>query len=277
MSTIIPISKSVRWTAPSQDRFTLCRAESPYIESVFAAESQVGRSGRHCLDTFIPPEQGDLLYSLVRFLRPQRTLEIGMANGISSLYIASGLRDEGVGKHLAIDPHQHTDWDDVGLLSIQRAQLDHLVSLDARMSHHALPDLDEAKARFQFAFIDGCHLMDYVMSDFMMVDRVLDVGGMIAFDDSDWAAVNQVIRFALANRSYEVFQTGTVIEPGPGRPSLAAAMLRGVVRRVRPLQRLFRGDFLYPSVELNIDGRCVVIRKVGDDQRHPLLGQLRVY
>ena len=35
------------------------------------------------LDVYIPPEEGNYLYSLVRQLRPELTIEVGMANGLS--------------------------------------------------------------------------------------------------------------------------------------------------------------------------------------------------
>jgi len=242
---------------------------------VVASKSLVGRSGRdQPLDVYIPSLQGDLLYSLVRYLRPDRTLEVGMANGISTLYIAQALHDLEQGQHLAIDPYQQSDWDDVGVMTLQRAGLDNLVKLDPRPSHWALPDLDEAGERIQFAFIDGCHLMDYVMTDFMVIDRILDVGGLIAFDDSDWPAVNQVIRFALSNRDYTVFPTGVVIEPSPGNPRAAANCLRSVVRNLKPLQKIIQNDFTFPPRDIGIDGRCVVLRKNADDKRHSLQGQL---
>jgi predicted O-methyltransferase YrrM len=226
------------------------------------------------LETYIPAEQGDLLYSLVKHLRPKRTLEVGLANGISALYIATALREMGQGTHLAIDPFQHRDWRSVGMVTLSRAGFESLVSLEPRCSHWALPDLEEAGERFQFAFIDGSHLMDYVMSDFMNINRVLDIGGLIAFDDSDWPAVNQVIRFALANCDYAVFPTEVVIEPCPPKPRLLSRCVRSMVRRSQRLQRIIRGDFVRPASELQIEGRCVVLEKRGSDKRHALQGQL---
>lgn len=275
MSVAVSTTMSRVWRAPDRGALRLMKAGSTFIDEVTVADSLVGRSGRkQPLSIYIPAAQGNLLYSLVRFLRPRRTLEVGMANGISSLYIAQALQDLGSGTHLAIDPYQLSQWDDVGMVTLERAELNHLVSIDRRPSHWALPDLDEAGQRIQFAFVDGSHLFDYVMTDFMAIDRILDVGGLIAFDDSDWSAVNQVIRFALANRAYEVFPTGVVIEPGPGRPRLAANGLRWIVRRWKALRAIVRDDFTFPDRQLDIDGRCVVLRKAADDRRDSLRGKL---
>ena len=258
--------------------FQLHETQSTFIDEVFASRSLIDIDGQtQSLDTYIPPAQGDLLYSLVRHLQPRHTLEVGLANGISALYITTALHELGKGQHIAIDPYQKTDWRSVGLVTLDRAGLGSIVTLDARPSHWALPDLEEANQRIQFAFIDGSHLMDYVMTDFMAIDRILDVGGLIAFDDSDWPAVHQVIRFALANCDYTVFPTGVIIEPNPERPSLPAKGLRSMVRRWKPLQKIVRLDFAYPPSALGIEGRCVVLQKNGDDERHALEGQMVAY
>ncbi len=275
MNSLQDATRHQHWNPPTSGSFRLVNAQSKFIDQIFESKSLPRRDGSLVpLDVFIPQAQGDLLYSLVRFLKPKSTLEVGLANGISALHIALALRDNGSGHHLAIDPFQQSDWCSVGLISLERAGLDHLVTLDARPSHWSLPDLDEAGKRVQFAFIDGSHVFDYVMTDFMVVDRILDVGGLIAFDDSDWQAINKVIRFALTNRDYQVFDPGVVIEPSPGRPGLPARCLRTLVRRSKSLRRVVREDFTYPSRELGIDGRCVVLQKLADDQRHSLRRQL---
>lgn len=263
------------WIAPADAPFKLVSAGSQFIDNVFRCRSLVRRDGtRLPLDVYIPPAQGDLLYSLVHYLQPNRTLEVGLANGVSAMYIAQSLHDNGKGKHLAIDPFQQSDWDDVGLLTLHRAGLEQWVSLDPRPSHWALPDIEEVGERIQFAFVDGSHLFDYVMADFMAIDRILDIGGMIAFDDSDWPAITGVIRFAIANRDYEVFPTGVVIEPSPGRPRLVARGLRLLAQRFGSLRRILRNDFTIPSSQLGIQGRCVVLRKRSNDQRDSQRRQL---
>ncbi len=282
MNQVLSMTRQANWSAPSlesNDRsFRFQAADSAFIDDVFSSRSLIDADGqRQSLDTYIPPKQGDLLYSLVHHLKPNRTLEVGLANGVSALYIATALHELEHGQHLALDPFQKTDWRNVGLVTLERAGLGEIVSLDPRPSHWALPDLDEANERIQFAFIDGSHLLDYVMTDFMAIDRILDVGGLIAFDDSDWPAVNQVIRFALTNCDYTVFPTGVVIEPAPGRPSLLARALRGIVRRSPRLQQIVCRDFTYPPSDLGIEGRCVVLQKNGDDQRHALEGKLVRY
>jgi predicted O-methyltransferase YrrM len=191
-----------------------------------------------------------------------------MANGISSLFIASALQANGTGRHFAIDPFQSSDWDRMGLELLKIAGLDSWVEVIEKPSHQALPQLEQAGVRAQFIFIDGSHLFDYVMTDFLCADRVLDVGGLIAFDDSDWPAIESAIRYIIANRHYQVAFPDVVIERTMFHPRLPARLLRATGRRIPKLGEKLRSDFLTPSYELGIRGRCVVLRKMAADDRN---------
>ena len=54
----------------------------------------------------IPYETGALLYSMVSREQLGRTLEVGMAYGLSTLFICQAHGDRGSGAHTAIDPYQ---------------------------------------------------------------------------------------------------------------------------------------------------------------------------
>ena len=135
------------------------------------------------------------------------------------------------------------------------------------VSHQALPELERSGVRAQFAFIDGAHLFDYAITDFLCIDRILDVGGLVAFDDSDWPAIRQAIRFILANRDYEVAFPEVVIEERPPTPTLAARAVRAAARVVPQLGKKLRPDFIGPDEALGLRGRCVVLRKLGEENR----------
>jgi predicted O-methyltransferase YrrM len=219
------------------------------------------------MDVYIPREEGDLLYSLVRASRPNLTVEVGMANGLSTLFIAQALKDNGHGTHVAIDPFQSTDWKGAGLELLRKAGLVDRVELIEKPSHQALPELEQAGRTAEFVLIDGSHMFDYVIADFVCSDRLLAVGGLMAFDDSDWAAIRSAIRYILANRRYELAPTNVVIEPPPGRPSRLGAIARRVCGRLPVARGWFRPDFLAPSRFLREHGRCTVLRKLGPDDR----------
>jgi predicted O-methyltransferase YrrM len=238
----------------------------PLVERVYSAQALPLESGGTTpLNVYIPREQGDYLYSLVRHYKPALTIEVGMANGLSTLFISSAHADNGLGgRHIAIDPYQRTDWKNVGIGLIRQAGLVDHIRLIELPSHQALPDLEREEVRANLVFIDGAHLTDYVFTDALCSDRLLGLNGLLAFDDSDWPAVQPVIRYFLANRHYEPAYPEIVIEPPPGRPSFLGRMLC----RVPVLQDRLRPDFLRPARGLGIVGRCVVLRKLKADDRN---------
>lgn len=248
--------------------FQVSHCEDPLIDRIYRSRTLPLPDGSEGpLDVYIPREQGDYLYSLVRHLRPQLTVEVGMANGLSTLFIARALRENGEGRHVAIDPFQSSDWRGIGMNLVRLGGFESLVELVEKPSHQALPELEQAGARAGLVFVDGAHLFDYVITDFLCADRLLETGGLIAFDDSDWPAVNQAIRYVLANRAYEVHSPQVVIEPPPGQPSPLARLARATAQSVPAIRSRARSDFLNPPDRLNIVGRCVVLEKLAPDTR----------
>ena len=89
-----------------------------------------GRVTDHDGNTFEPVsavtlETGGLLYDFIRRFRPERTLETGMAYGMSTLFMCQALEDNGAGCHAAIDPLQASEFKSIGVLNIHRAGLAH--------------------------------------------------------------------------------------------------------------------------------------------------------
>jgi predicted O-methyltransferase YrrM len=133
------------------------------------------------------------------------TLEVGMAHGLSTLAIASS-HD---GPHTAIDPFQYRDWQGIGVLNTRRAGLGQRVTLVERRSDDALPVLAAAGERTDLVLLDGLHLYDATLVDFHHADRLLTIGGRVAFHDIWMPAVRAAAAFVASNRSYERVQEGT--------------------------------------------------------------------
>lgn len=129
---------------------------------------------------------GRFLYHLVRAFRPRRILEIGMANGISSAYMAAAQKRNALSdcSHVIIDPFQSSDWKGAGRHLLHRINLDEYANIIEDFSIHAIPKLEKKGESFDLAFIDGNHCLDYTLADVLMCDRVLATGGLLALDDS---------------------------------------------------------------------------------------------
>jgi len=244
------------------------KCDAPEIDRLYASRELRLEDGTPWpVSVFIPREEGDLLYSICRALVPEVTIEVGMANGFSTAFIARALHDNGRGAHIAIDPFQRSEWKEAGLHLLRSLGLAQRVRLVELPSHQALPMLEAEGVRADFVFVDGSHLFDYAMCDFLCSDRLLRTGGLIAFDDSDWPAIREVLRFVVTNRHYEVALSDVVIEGEPYTPSVASRLLRSVSRRIPKLRARLRPSFTTPDFDLGLRGRCVVLRKLAPDDR----------
>jgi predicted O-methyltransferase YrrM len=169
-----------------------------FSDTLIALESEFGYR-----DVSISREKGEFLWNLIREHHFSKTIEIGCAYGISSLYICDALSQSRNVSHTAIDPDQTRQWHNIGIRNIQ-ARGFHFFSLIEGSSELILPKLLERKEIFDFAFIDGWHTFDHALLDFFYLNKLVRVGGMIVFDDADWSSISKVIKYLSTYPAYEV-------------------------------------------------------------------------
>lgn len=158
-------------------------------------------------------QEGEALQRLIRARRPEVTLEVGLAFGVSALFICEALAEVGGRTHVAIDPHQ-PQWDNLGLRHLEQAGFSHLLEYHEMPSYRALPLLEAAGRRIDFAFIDGWHTFDYAMIDFFYIDRLLTPGGLLVLDDAwSYPALRKLARYIAKHRRYQPIETGIVARP----------------------------------------------------------------
>jgi predicted O-methyltransferase YrrM len=179
----------------------------------------------------LPQPHARSIARLVRDLNLVSTLETGMAYGLSTLAICGVHEERDEGEHIAIDPHQSSDWQGIGRLNLERAGLDHRARVIEARSDEALPRLRDEGLRIDFALIDGLHLFDAALVDFFHADRMLDPGGVVVFHDTWMPAIAQAAEFVRTNRNYE--------QLGAGDRAMAA--LRKLAEDERPWD--FHRDF----------------------------------
>ncbi len=118
----------------------------------------------------------EAVYRVVRENNLRRALEVGMAYGLSSLAICQALRDNGGGWHIAIDLLQSGWFKSAWMLNLERVGVADLAGLHEQLAYVALPDLFCQGCTFDFVFIDGAHLFDYVfMHRYLTVTSLLEV------------------------------------------------------------------------------------------------------
>jgi predicted O-methyltransferase YrrM len=149
----------------------------------------------------VDPYEGYFLYLVIKENKFKNILEIGMANGMSALYICSALNESKESKDessesnesyrlTSIDPFQKVQWENTGLQTLRDAGLLEYHTLIEELDYLALPKLlkqvNEGKPEgqnFDLILIDGNHLFDYTVLDFFFAVKLLNVGGMIVLDD----------------------------------------------------------------------------------------------
>ena len=230
---------------------------NPLLDEIYATGLTVDAEGNavNPFPTSIPFETGAILYDLIREERLQQTVEIGMAYGLSTLFMCQAHRDSGGGRHTSIDPRQSSRWSSIGLLNVEKAGLAELLRFYQAPSFEVLPQLLSEGESFDLAFIDGRHLFDYALVDFFYLDLMLKTGGLIVFDDLWMPAIAKLVSYVASNRSYEF------VAPNNARSSpklkQAARIARHVVRN--PSLR---------GVPLRVAGEKVcVLRKLSVDER----------
>jgi predicted O-methyltransferase YrrM len=171
--------------------------------SMYDGELQSGSDGaRHPLDsrTMISPAEGLWVYDLCRRLKPANTLEIGLAYGFSTLYFLAALRENGQGKHTAVDPFQ-SYWKGIGMSQASRVGMSDHFSLVEERSFPALIHFADQRKKFDVILIDGNHRFDDVLVDFTLSAELCPIGGYVVCDDMWMPSIERAVAFLRANRT----------------------------------------------------------------------------
>jgi predicted O-methyltransferase YrrM len=167
---------------------------------IFDTNRVFARNGTaHPLQSNVSLPEALELYTAVRNLRPEFSVEIGLAHGVSALAILAAIAANGTGHHYLIDPFQ-SNYGYCGETMIERGGYHDLHTFLERFPEEALPALPAIK----FAFVDSSHLFDLTLLEFVLIDKKLEIGGVVALHDTCMPSIQAVMRFVLANRPYEV-------------------------------------------------------------------------
>jgi MMP 1-O-methyltransferase len=154
------------------------------------------------IEGWLTPGEANLLYSLAKKTKGKgRIVEIGSWKGRSTVCLASGAKETGVGKVVAIDPHlgssEHQRQDPtINTLAefknnIAAAGLTEAVDLEVMTSAAAAAAFAEP---VELCFIDGAHEYEFVKEDYdLWFPKIVD-GGVIAFHDTiRWPGPKKVV------------------------------------------------------------------------------------
>ena len=168
---------------------TLCITEElyNYMLSVSLREPDVLRelraeTAQHERATMqISPEQGQFMAMLVKLLGAERTLDIGVFTGYSSLCIALALPQ--AGRVMACDVNR--EWTNIARSYWRRAGVEDRIELHLAPARQTLEDfLEQGIGGFDFAFIDADKTNYDLYYEYCL--QLIRPGGLIAIDNVLW-------------------------------------------------------------------------------------------
>ncbi len=242
-------------------------ALSPTIEEIYRTGFTLAADGTSIrLGSAISRQECQFIEALIRESSgTTRTLEVGCAQGLSSLVICDSIKSRPGAHHYIIDPFQKTDWRGAGIAALKRAGFEHFTLVEQR-SEIALPNLlQDHEGSFDLILVDGWHTFDHTLLDCFYSIRLLKVGGYLVVDDCNMPPIAKVIRYL---SKYPFLETADRITDYPSHKfkhvicRIAAVFPIPMDLRARlpkPLQRRVTQVFRRPSM--------VCLKKTSADDR----------
>jgi len=169
--------------------FSFDEATYQYLVNTSVRETDVARRLREETQQLpmaqmqIGPDQGQFLQLLVQLIKARRTLEVGVFTGYSSLWVATGLPEDG--EIIACDVSE--EYTSVARRYWKEAGIDQKIDLRLRPAVETLDELlaNGQAGTFDFAFIDA----DKTNYDnyYERVLKLIRPGGLIAIDNTIWS------------------------------------------------------------------------------------------
>lgn len=220
------------------------------------------------LTSAIDKDEALFLHKLITDYNPKNSLEIGCAEGISSLIICESISK--ASHHTILDPFQSTQWENKGIDNLKAAGFNNYSLIEER-SEFALPELAKSGKSFDFVFVDGWHTLDHVMVEFFYINRMLPVGGIVVFDDTALAGLNKLMRYICNYPNYKCI--GCVGEPELSSDRKRLNTVKKIVNTLfTPLGNRVKRELLNDTTvrtdkALNINGTVVAFQKTAEDDR----------
>jgi predicted O-methyltransferase YrrM len=126
-----------------------------------------------------------LLYHIVKSLKPGRSLELGTCLGISSAYLATGLKHNGFGKLTTMEGSPGRA--DIARDTFHGLELSEIEVLEGKFNSTLDPFLKN-HGQLDFVFIDGHHEEHATLRYFDTIMPSLHSGSIVVVDDVFWSA-----------------------------------------------------------------------------------------
>lgn len=192
-----------------------------------------------------------------------KTLEIGCAYGLSSLYICSALSERDSARHVIIDPFQHSQWHGVGVSNLHRAGFDFFELIEIP-SEYILPKIaQDESGTFDLVFIDGFHTFDHTLLDLFYANRLIRKGGYLVIDDCKFPSVAKAVSYFTKYPAYQL------MNQSPSQTSILRVLANIIMKAFPPsIAGYMLPMYLYDKHYIRrIYSSMVALKKVEEDER----------
>ena len=239
------------------------------LEEIFqTSEIETPANERIKIHSHTSKAQGLFLQEIFDIIKPSKSIEVGLAYGISTLFILEKHHENKSTpkSHIVIEPFP---WGGVAEHNIEKENLSELAEIKYKKSHDVLPQLYYDSCRIQFAYIDTTKLFDVVLQDFYFIDKMLDVNGVVILDDcgGSWPGVQRVARFINSLPHYKVLKAHNKIVMSRKR-RLALRSFSKIIKLLPFKEQLYPTVNFKTDSELNLNYHCIAFKKISEDQRN---------
>ena len=238
------------------------------LENIFrTSEIETPSKGYQKIHSNTSREQCLFLQQMFDIIKPEKSLEIGLAFGLSALAILEKHKAKNSFEkaHIIIEPYP---WGGVAEYNIEKEGLIGLTNIYYHKSDEVLPKLFYEGVRIQFAYVDTTKVFDTVLSDFYFIDKIMDTGGIIIFDDCGgaWPGVQKVVRFISTLPNYKILSGFNKINPS-FKKALAEKIVSTMIKII-PFKKVFYPSFNFKTdSDLELNYSCLAFQKIGSDTR----------
>ena len=234
------------------------------LEEVFSTRKFINSKGQK-LEIHGETSKGQcgFLQEIIRNHKFTKSLEIGFAFGLSALAIVEEIVKNDGRRHCVIDKFQHADWGGNGLDLIRQSGYEEELEFYEEYSYKVLPSLLSDGRRFDFVYIDSTKVFDWLLVDFFFIDKMLEIGGIIVFDDTGYFSIRKLARLIQGLPHYNVVGS----YPENIKPSVLNRVT-GFLTSVPPFRSVLKVGVSYTDYTKHINsGGCLAFQKTGEDQR----------
>ena len=201
------------------------------------------------------------LQDLIKQYNFRNSIEIGFAYGTSTVAILEEITKNS-GTHTVIDPFQNKHWGGNGIDLVNQSGFSKDMIFIEDFSYSALPELLKSGKKYDFAYIDTTKILDYLVVDFFFLDKMIEVGGIISFDDVHFPGIRKLLRYLSQFPHYEV------IGQYPKNKKQNRSLKQSLFLKLFPKQiNNLRENISVSDFDLGVNANCIALKKISEDDR----------